>query len=54
MGLIHSAETEIKHNSALINIHMIHSAAGQSVPWYFFSSLVRVYRDMQPGEPGDE
>jgi GDP-D-mannose 3', 5'-epimerase len=51
MGFIHSAETEIMHNSALINIHMIHSAAGLKVPRYFFSSSVCVYRDMQPGEP---
>jgi GDP-D-mannose 3',5'-epimerase len=26
MGFIHSAECEIMHNSALINIHMIHNA----------------------------
>jgi GDP-D-mannose 3',5'-epimerase len=51
MGFIHSAETEIMHNSALINIHMIHTAAGLGVPRYFFSSSVCVYRDMQPGEP---
>lgn len=51
MGFIHSAETEIMHNSALINIHMTHSAATLGVPRYFFSSSVCVYRDMQPGEP---
>ena len=51
MGFIHSAETEIMHNSALINIHMTHSAAEMGVPRYFFSSSVCVYRDMQPGEP---
>jgi len=51
MGFIHSAECEIMHNSALINIHMIHTAAAMSVPRYFFSSSVCVYRDMQPGEP---
>jgi nucleoside-diphosphate-sugar epimerase len=51
MGFIHSAETEIMHNSALINIHMTHSAAERGVPRYFFSSSVCVYRDMQPGEP---
>ncbi len=51
MGFIHSAETEIMHNSALINIHMIHNAALLKVPRYFFSSSVCVYRDMQPGEP---
>ena len=51
MGFIHSAECEIMHNSALINIHMIHSAAGLGVPRYFFSSSACVYRDMQVGEP---
>lgn len=51
MGFIHSAECEIMHNSALINIHMIHNAADMGVPRYFFSSSVCVYRDMQPGEP---
>lgn len=51
MGFIHSAECEIMHNSALINIHMIHNAAELGVPRYFFSSSVCVYRDMQPGEP---
>jgi GDP-D-mannose 3',5'-epimerase len=51
MGFIHSAECEIMHNSALINIHMIHTAAALKVPRYFFSSSVCVYRDMQPGEP---
>ena len=51
MGFIHSAECEIMHNSALINIHMVHNAAQMGVPRYFFSSSVCVYRDMQPGEP---
>ena len=51
MGFIHSAETEIMHNSALINIHMVHTAATVGIPRYFFSSSVCVYRDMQPGEP---
>jgi nucleoside-diphosphate-sugar epimerase len=51
MGFIHSAETEIMHNSALINIHMTHNAVALGVPRYFFSSSVCVYRDMQPGEP---
>jgi nucleoside-diphosphate-sugar epimerase len=51
MGFIHSAECEIMHNSALINIHMINSASQKGVPRYFFSSSVCVYRDMQPGEP---
>ncbi len=51
MGFIHSAETEIMHNSALINIYMTHIAAEMKVPRYFFSSSVCVYRDMKPGEP---
>ncbi len=51
MGFIHSAECEIMHNSALINIYMTHAAAAARVPRYFFSSSVCVYRDMQPGEP---
>jgi nucleoside-diphosphate-sugar epimerase len=51
MGFIHSAECEIMHNSALINIHMIDAAARMGVPRYFFSSSVCVYRDMMPGEP---
>ena len=51
MGFIHSAECEIMHNSALINIHMTHTAAQSGVGRYFFSSSACVYRDMQPGEP---
>ena len=51
MGFIHSAETEIMHNSALININMTNMAARLGVPRYFFSSSVCVYRDMKPGEP---
>jgi GDP-D-mannose 3', 5'-epimerase len=50
MGFIHSAETEIMHNSALINIHMLSAAASLGLPRYFFSSSVCVYRNMQPGE----
>ena len=51
MGFIHSAECEIMHNSALVNIHMTHQASALGVKRYFFSSSVCVYRDMQPGEP---
>jgi GDP-D-mannose 3',5'-epimerase len=51
MGFIHSAETEIMHNSALINIYMTDLAAKMGAPRYFFSSSVCVYRDMKPGEP---
>ena len=50
MGFIHSAECEIMHNNALINIHMTHTAAQMGIPRYFFSSSVYVYRDMQPCE----
>ena len=51
MGFIHSAECEIMHNSALINIHMTHNAQKLGIPRYFFSSSVCVYRDMKHGEP---
>jgi len=51
MGFIHSAETEIMHNSVLINVHMTHAAAEMAIPRYFYSSSVCVYRDMKPGEP---
>jgi len=51
MGFIHSAECEIMHNSALINIHMSDAAARAGVTSYFFSSSVCVYRDMKLGEP---
>jgi nucleoside-diphosphate-sugar epimerase len=51
MGFIHSAECEIMHNNALININMIHAAATSNIPRYFFSSSVCVYHDMNPGEP---
>ena len=50
MGFIHSAECEIMHNSALINIHMSHAMAELGVPRYFFSSSVCVYRNMKVGE----
>jgi GDP-D-mannose 3',5'-epimerase len=51
MGFIHSAEVDIMHNSALINIHMTHNAWKTGVRRYFFSSSVCVYRDMAAGEP---
>jgi len=51
MGFIHTAECEIMRNSALVNIHMTHSASAIGVPRYFFSSSVCVYRDMKAGEP---
>lgn len=51
MGFIHSAECDIMRNNALININMIHAAAGARSKRYFFSSSVCIYRDMAPGEP---
>jgi nucleoside-diphosphate-sugar epimerase len=51
MGFIHTAECDIMHNSALINVHMIDAATKIGVPRYFFSSSVCVYPDMQPGDP---
>jgi GDP-D-mannose 3',5'-epimerase len=51
MGFIHSAECEIMHNSALININMIHAAATAGVKRYFFSSSVCVYQNMDSGDP---
>jgi len=51
MGFIHSAECEIMHNSALININMSHVAATAGIKRYFFSSSACVYRDMDHGEP---
>jgi len=51
MGFIHSAECEIMRNSALINIHMSHSAAQAGVKRYLFSSSACVYRDMTADEP---
>ena len=51
MGFIHSAECDIMHNSALVNINMIDTATRMGVGRYFFSSSVCVYRDMQIGEP---
>ncbi len=50
MGFIHSAECEIMRNSALINIHMIHTSAKAGAKKYFFSSSACVYRDMDPDE----
>jgi GDP-D-mannose 3', 5'-epimerase len=51
MGFIHSAETEIMHNSALINIYMTDLAARMGIQHYFFSSSACIYRDMKHGEP---
>jgi nucleoside-diphosphate-sugar epimerase len=51
MGFIHSAESEIMRNNALININMIHAAAEAGITRYFFSSSVCIYRNMTLGEP---
>lgn len=51
MGFIETAECEIMRNSALINIHMIHSSVEKGVKRYFFSSSACVYRDMKTDEP---
>ena len=46
VGFISTHECEIMHDSNLINIHMIHTAAKLGIPRYFFSSSVCVYPDM--------
>lgn len=51
MGFIHSAESEIMRNNALINLNMIDAASHSGVKRYFFSSSVCIYRDMAPDEP---
>lgn len=52
MGFIHSAESDIVYNSALINLNMTNNAIRNlKVPKYFFSSSVCIYRNMKPGEP---
>jgi nucleoside-diphosphate-sugar epimerase len=51
MGFIQAAECEIMRNSALINIHLTHSAATKGVKRYFFSSSACVYRNMRAEEP---
>jgi len=51
MGFIHSAECDIMHNSALINLNMAHIAIKEfKVPRFFFSSSACVYRNMKIGE----
>ena len=51
MGFIHSAECEIMHNNAIINLNMTHAASAARVARYFFSSSVCIYRDMEFDEP---
>lgn len=50
MGFIHSAETQIMHNSMLVNVNMVEAAAQAAVDKYFLASSVCVYRDMDLGE----
>jgi hypothetical protein len=52
MGFIHTAECDIVHNSALIDIDIIDATIkiGAGRYYYFFSS-VYVYHDIRPGEP---
>lgn len=50
MGFIHSAETEIMHNSMLVNLNTVEAAAHHGVERYFLASSVCVYRDMAVGE----
>ena len=51
MGFIHTAECDIMHNSALINVNMVDIAVKMGVSRYFFSSSACVYPDMKPGDP---
>ena len=50
MGFIHSAETQIMHNSMLVNVNVVEAAANAEVDRYFLASSVCVYRDMELGE----
>jgi nucleoside-diphosphate-sugar epimerase len=50
MGFIHAAETEVLKNNVLINVNMVDAVAKASIPRYFYSSSVCVYRDMELGE----
>ena len=51
MGFIHSAECDIMHNNALINLNMVHAASRAKARRYFYSSSVCIYRDMEFNEP---
>jgi len=51
MGFIHSAECEIMHDNALIDLNMINAAIQADIQRYFSSSSACVYRDMMLGEP---
>jgi GDP-D-mannose 3', 5'-epimerase len=51
MGYIHTAECDIMHNNALINLNMVHAASRAQAGRYFYSSSVCTYRDMDFDEP---
>ncbi len=51
MGFINSAEADIMHNNALINLNVARAAATAGVDRYFLASSVCIYRDMVSGEP---
>ena len=50
MGFIHAAETQIMHNSMLVNVNLVEAAARAEIDRYFLASSVCVYRDMDLGE----
>ena len=50
MEFISTAESEIMHNNALINLNMVDAASRAGVSRYFYSSSVCIYRDMLPDE----
>lgn len=50
VGYIIDAECEVMHNSALININVIHAVMQAEIKRYFFSSSVCVYRNMKYDE----
>ncbi len=51
MGFITSAETEIMHDSALVNLNTFRAAAEAGVERLFFASSVCVYPDMGTAAP---
>lgn len=51
LGFLNSAECDIMHNNALININIAYIAIKEfKIPRLFFSSSVCIYRDMKKGE----
>ena len=51
MGFIHSAETDIVINNALINLNMIKEASRRNIPRYFYSSSACIYKNQRLNEP---